>query len=74
MTSHKMRDKLILFFSIPVLGLISKQDRIFCDRTQEWAIFKSVLEFSWLKETDAFPASGASAGSKTQLAGGSHCE
>lgn len=52
--SHKtrlMRDKLILFVGIPVLGLISKQDTIFCHRTQEWAILTSVLEFRWLKES-----------------------
>lgn len=46
-----MRDKLTLFVGIPVLGLISKQDNIFCHRTQEWVILKSVLEFRWLNET-----------------------
>lgn len=61
-----------LFVSNPVLVLITKQDTIFCHRTQEKAILKSVLEFRWLNERclSCFRWLGVS----TEVAGAAHCE
>lgn len=61
-----------LFVSNPVLVLITKQDTIFCHRTQEKAILKSVLEFRWLNERclSCIRWLGAS----TEVAGAAHCE